>query len=899
MASKLTPTQSFSNLTICSWNANGLRSKRLEVIDFLAMHKVNILLVQETHLQPHHKMKLPGMRCFRSDRGDGYGGTAIFVDNSIPHHQLDIPPTQHLEATGIHIKTDRGPLNVYSVYIPPRRQILERELDHLFSATTPTIAAGDYNAKHTSWNSSCTTLRGSRLYNYAASRALLVQSPNSPTIHYDERWPPDWLDIAIIKNLRPHIRLHTVPSLSSDHYPIIMSFPSRTPLKTQRAHPSPRTTNWQEYTDILAKHPPVPHPCDTPAEVDHLAQVITESLLAAVKVASPKPTLQRFNGDPLPKTTRELIAAKNRARRRFQFSRSPEDKSTWRRLQQQVKDVLREYSNDKWNTHLSNLRPEDGSLWRTTKSLMGAPRSNPPLRHGQVTALSGSEKAELQATFLESTFQAAETRDQDHVLQIHTEVDTFLRTPSDPTEVEPTTVTELLRIAQALKPFKAAGPDGLTNAALKALPQPWMALLAHLFNSILRTAHFPTCWKHARVITICKPGKNPSLPESYRPISLLPVLSKFFEKVVQARLQSNLERHQIIRPEQFGFRRQHSTVHQLLRLVDAAYTTYNRRHFMVALLLDVSRAFDSVWHDGLISRLIHYQVPPILTHLLNSYLRGRTFSVAYEEVTSAPRPIRAGVPQGSVLGPTLFLIYINTLPVMPNCSLFLFADDTAITTSSSQHQMAVRRLQGYADVLTTWFSRWRLSIHPQKSQAITFTRRRPSDVVPIRLAGEPVPWSTSVAYLGVTLDEKLTWQAHLENVSNKVSKRMAMLYPLYNKKSALTLQNKLLLYKQVIRPAMTYGCQVWGVTAKTHLHKLQVLQSRFLRISTNSPYYLPNNTIHRDLGIPAIDQYIHFLCEPFFNKLSQSFNQLIRGLGEYDLDPGETYKRPRLVLGPS
>ena len=157
-------------------------------------------------------------------------------------------------------------------------------------------------------------------------------------------------------------------------------------------------------------------------------------------------------------------------------------------------------------------------------------------------------------------------------------------------------------------------------------------------------------------------------------------------------------------------------------------------------------------------------------------------------------------------------------------------------------------------------------------------------------------WSTQAHYLGVTLDSKLTWKPHIDFIANKINRRMGMLYPLYNRRSVMSLHNKMLLYKQVLRPAITYACQVWGIAAKSHLHRLQVLQNRFLRISANADWYIPNLNIHKDLSIPSLQDYILQLSQTFYSSLPHSFNSLIRGLGEYDIDPGDKYKRPRLIL---
>lgn len=638
--------------------------------------------------------------------------------------------------------------------------------------------------------------------------------------------------------------------------------------------------------------------CNTPQEAEDLTSSITSTIAAAMKKASSPRRTSTRQPQKLPRRIRDIIAAKNRARRRHQHTGSFQDRAEFNRLQRLVKLELSDYSNDEWERRLCTLDTEDQSLWRMSKALLRVPSQNKPLTHGARTAQSAREKAELMADFLESTFQPAETNNLDHIHQVHTSVQNFLSQPLQRDVAEPTTTEEVKQILSSYPPYKAAGHDNIPYAALQALPRTWLELIVHLFNSLLRLAYFPSCWKHAKIITLPKPGKDTTSPSGYRPISLLPTMSKLFEKVVQKRLQNTLDAHQVLRPEQFGFRSRHSTIHQLLRLVDEIITAFNNRHFVASLFLDITRAFDSVWHEGLLHRLISYNFPPYLIHLINSYLQHRSFTVTNDDINSATHPICAGVPQGSVLGPLLFLTYINTLPSLRGCSLYLFADDTAITSTSMRHQMAVQRVQHYADLLTTWFNTWRLKVNATKSQAVTFTRRRVLDNVPdLRVADGTVPWTSKAHYLGVTLDSKLTWKNHVDELASRVNRRMAMLYPLYKRRSPMSVSNKVLIYKQVLRPAITYACQIWGTAAKTHLKKLHTLQNRYLRTAVDADWYIPNADIHRDLKFPPLTDFILNISRKFYSSLPDSYNALIRGLGEYDLDPGERYKRPRLVLG--
>ena len=897
MANKHKVLTDLLNLKVCSWNANGIRGKLHELRNFVAVNKLHILLVQETHLSSNQKISIPGMICHRSDRDDGFGGTAIFVNRSIQHHRLQLLTSAGLEGTGIQINTNKGPLNLYSIYIPPSRRISEADLDAVFAYNSPTIAMGDYNAKNPLWNSTIKNHRGMVLESYLDRRGLVALAPTSPTISHGSRRPPDWLDIAILRNIRGHPTIYSVPELSSDHYPVLLQFRVRPSAKAVPHSRNPRKTNWRKFTALMANQPAEFLPCQGTEDADNLANFITSTMVAAMTHATPPSRHAYWQNKLLPHDLRQLIADKNKARRRYQLTRSPEHKREWNRLHHIVKMELQDHSNLEWEQRLSTLDTEDSSLWRMSKAILRVPSADPPLTDGTRVAQSPREKVNLLAEHLASTFHPAEPLDADLADEVIDTVRHYITAPFDIQSVKETTTEEVRSIVVSVRPYKAAGNDTLPYAAFKALPTSWLILLVQLYNSLLRLGHFPKAWKHAYIITLPKSGKDHGSVNNYRPISLLPAISKIFEKIIQARLQSTLDQHDVLRPEQFGFRRKHCTTHQLLRIVDQIVNGFNNRHYTVALFLDISKAFDSVWHEGLLHRLINYNIPPYLVHIIHSFLSNRTFAVTRDSIHSSTFLINAGVPQGSVLGPLLFLTYINTLPTLQGCSLYLFADDTAITTSSSNHGIAVQRLQRYSDLLSAWFAMWRLKINATKSQAVTFTRRQLQNTDELRLAGELVPWSTEATYLGVRLDMKLTWKAHIHSLASKINKRMGMLYCLYNRKSPMSLKNKLLIYKMVLRPAMTYACQVWGAAAKSHLYTLQVLQNRYLRIATAADWYIPNDNIHKDISFPTLTEYILQLSHNFYARLPTSFNQLIRGLGEYDIDPGETYKRPRLVLG--
>lgn len=250
---------------------------------------------------------------------------------------------------------------------------------------------------------------------------------------------------------------------------------------------------------------------------------------------------------------------------------------------------------------------------------------------------------------------------------------------------------EVWSLIRKLKRRKAPGEDNIHNALIKNLPQKAVVYLTKIFNGCFRLNYFPNVWKSAKVIAIKKPNKDDKMPISYRPISLLPVLAKLFEAAIHTRLLRSASH--VIPDEQFGFRRAHSTSHQLVRVAEHISHNLNLRRSTGMVLLDIEKAFDTVWHEGLLHKLLTLSIPIELVKLVQSYLTNRTFKVFLGDSYSQPRNIPAGVPQGSILGPFLFTLYVHDIPKQPRTSLACFADDTASFTSSTDEDLIISRLQ--------------------------------------------------------------------------------------------------------------------------------------------------------------------------------------------------------------
>ena len=325
-----------------------------------------------------------------------------------------------------------------------------------------------------------------------------------------------------------------------------------------------------------------------------------------------------------------------------------------------------------------------------------------------------------------------------------------------PPPIKPFTSLEVTELIHRLNHRKAPGHDLISNKAIKELRVKGIALISSIFNAILRFEYYPKTWKTSQITLIPKPEKPIHETSSYRPISLLPTLSKLFEKLLTYRLLPLLEDLKTLPDHQFGFRKQHSTIKQINRITHNISQTLEKKKYCSAVFLDIQQTFDKVWHEGLLYRLKKV-LPHTYYSILKSYLTNKQFMVKYADAITTTFPIEAGIPQGSVLGPLLFSIYTADLPISTAITIATFADDTALLASHAKPTIASSTLQRGLDSMEKCFHKWGFNINEKESTHVTFTLRKQT-CPQVSINNITVPDKDTVRYLGMTLDRRLTWK---------------------------------------------------------------------------------------------------------------------------------------------
>lgn len=731
---------------------------------------------------------------------------------------------------------------------------------------------GDFNSKHTFWGSRLTNPKGRQLLKSVQKNRINVLSGASPTY-----WPsdpakvPDLLDFFVHKGLPTQsFSIENSYDLSSDHSPVIL-----TCCRAVASRCRPKVTNYPKFRENIIKNLPKNIRLKTPNDIDQATEFISKSITEEIdncsKVMDSVRSSSQYSLD-----IRLKIREKRRIRAQWQRTRDPRIKSQLNRASKELKEELksaRDLDNEDRIKNLTATKITDFSLWNELKHINKPTQRREPLRSSTGGWIrSDREKAIAFKHHLSDVFTPFEGNN--NVDDIRKMID-FIDCPLPVSlELPPITAQEVNFQISRLNARKAPGSDGVPARALKNLPPQGVTLLLHLFNAILRLGHFPPKWKLAKVVMILKPGKPASDIASYRPISILSVLSKLFERIVLRRMLVYMR--DSIPDHQFGFRAGHGTPEQCHRVVEFVKKSFEKKEYVSGVFIDVSQAFDKVWHPGLlykIKRIFH----PNLFILIKSFLSHRKFIVQIGEEQSEIGSIKSGVPQGSVLGPHLYLLYTHDLPQLREGFSGTFADDTTFLCADSDPARATNTLQIHLNSVEAWANRWNIKINTSKCQHITFTLNK-ADCPPISFGGQQIAQPDTVKYLGLHLDRRLTFGPHVKMKRKELDLKRKKYYYILNKNSPLSLKNKILIYKVMLKPVWTYCLPLWGLASNSSIEIIQRFQNISLRVCTGALNYISNEDLHKDLSIPSVKTEIVKAVERYRIRLTNHPNALANSI---------------------
>ncbi|KAL8614243.1 hypothetical protein ACOMHN_026460 [Nucella lapillus] len=526
---------------------------------------------------------------------------------------------------------------------------------------------------------------------------------------------------------------------------------------------------------------------------------------------------------------RKLMNKRDRAYKKMKKSGRQEDKDVARNLRRKAQQQLRRnywsYLNDTFEEE--EQRPQatkNKKFWSFIKHQRTTNNGVAPLKKdGRLYS-----DPKTQAEILNQQFQSVFSEGKEYSSEEFQQKTGMNGTKYPPMDEIDITTDGVLKVLRSLDPNKASGPDGIGPRVLREIAEEVAPSLTILFQTSMSSGVVPADWRDAYVTPIFKKGEQYN-PANYRPVSLTCVICKVMEHVVSSAMMGYLDSRRILTDRQHGFRKGRSCETQLLEFVDEIVGHMEGGGQVDILIMDLTKAFDKVNHSLLLHKLHRYGVQGHTNRWIASFLQNRQQAVVVNGSCSEFVPVRSGVPQGSVLGPFLFLAYINDLPDNLTTNSRLFADDTAVYNRvCSTHDQDV--LQQDLHRLADWEMSWDMQFHPAKCNTLPVTRKRRPLQFNYQLHDHHLEVVDSAKYLGVTLQNKMDWEDHINSIWTKANQVLGFLRRNL-KISSPSIKAK--AYKTFVRPLLEYSASVWDPYEKQHKVKLENIQRRAARFVLN------------------------------------------------------------------
>ena len=578
-------------------------------------------------------------------------------------------------------------------------------------------------------------------------------------------------------------------------------------------------------------------------DIDKYAENITDCITTLAAKHIPNKDIKVRKSDPvwLTNTIKRLMCKRKRLYDKYKSTNNNADFENYKRIRNKVTYEIRKAKKDQLEKLTEKLKSNNLSQkdwWRTFKYFITPeqPATVPPLCKNGIIYTDDKDKANILNQFF---------TDQSILDDTNSTLPPLNQIPQHKLESISISPYEVEDILKTLKTGKAAGPDSIDNRLLKELSGPLSTPLTDLFKFSLASGKVPSLWKQAHVTPILKKN-DASDVANYRPISLLNTIGKVLEKIVHKYVFNVLNDHHVITTLQSGFVPGDSSVNQLDDIYNTFCQALDAGKEVRAIFCDISKAFDRVWHKGLLFKLNSVGISGSLLQWFTDYLDCRKQRVVIPGVSFKWSTIEAGVPQGSILGPLLFLLYINDIVDDINSSILLFADDTTLYIIVDNPVQAADQLNSDLLKIHQWATKWLVTFNPSKSESVIFSRKRNKPNHPnIVMNQQPTEEVNSHKHLGIFLSSDCTWHDHLEYIKSKAWTRINVMRKLKFKLDRQSLQ---IIYFTFIRPILEYADAVWNNCTQYEVNDIEKIQIEAVRIVTGATKLVSINSLTNETG---------------------------------------------------
>ena len=842
------------------WNIKGVNSNFEDLKLLTNIYHPKILGLQETLCD---KFTLSGYSILHKKDNPGDRGVSLMVDNSIVSSEVVLQTD--LEALATRATVGNKTYTFCNLYLSPSKTYSKVSIEHLLDQLPrPAVLMGDFNAHHPLWGSSTSNSRGDDLQEVFGLRNLCVLNDGAKTFVHCHYRTATSIDLTVVD---PSIVLDFDWSVlddlhGSDHYPILLKSTLGEEEDREERY-NIKKANWTLFDDNMRgrlKDESVFNEGTCPVES------FTRLLNDAVEDSVPK-TVFRNRKPKVPWFNNDCKMAKRRRKRalhRFRQAPTLANMLAYRQARARCRFIMKNAKRSSWRDFCSTLdsKAKASTVWRAVRRIKGK-KSGPSLQHlnagGQpltekkaiVNLLASTLKDISSVEKLHPDFKNIKTRSERRNLD-------FSSDESEPYNV-PFTLSEL---KESLKKSKdtAAGPDNIHYQFLRRLPESCLQVLLKVYNQVWESGNFPPSWREALVVPIPKPGKDTTKPENYRPIALTSCLCKTLERMVNSRLVHYLETTDAFADEQCGFRKGRSTTDHLVRFETFIREAFAQKKHVVAIFFDLEKAYDTTWKRGILNKLHELGVKGRLAHFLEGFLESRVFKVRAGATYSDTFEQEMGVPQGSILSPTLFNVQINDIAkvakealrgVDSGCSLFV--DDFAICVSAGNPRTADRMLQLCVNKVQKWVTDNGFKFSETKTVVMHFCKGNAKYTPNICIGRTNVNVVTETRFLGLIFDRRLTFRSHIEDLRTRCLKTLNVLKVVSHTDWGADCKVLLRLYQALVRSKLDYGSIVYGSACKSNLQRLDTVHNSGLRIALGAFRTSPIPSLHTEAGETSLE----------------------------------------------
>ena len=831
-------------------NCRSAANKWSQIINYINVNTISIALLSETFNLEDRRITFPTnyqvVHRSRVDRAGG--GVAILIHESIKFETIQAQVHAPIEIVAIKTLNTTPNIAVFSIYIPPesgRAKVNPRAMERLFTLTSgfqTAIIGGDFNAHSPLWsNNTMECRRGKILRETLEETELILMNDGEVTMEGPRNRESSTLDLTLVSpNIAHTLRWEvTEENLGSDHLVIAYHI---TDVVFTRTIPKRKFNTFNKSffeTEILQTLDSQQFP---PTEVNDILNIIDDAGERSIKR-----TKTVYQGRFVPKPwwnekVKRLYEAKRLTKRGHRTNPTPANYEALAKATQRLKRAIKESKEEAWKQFIADIKPGNmsatyskiralkGHLNRKTRQSivkLGIKNANdflqsvcsPPCRHlGSITLPRITRSGSMNAEALNDPFELSE-----------------------------------LEAALHGKKGSAPGLDEINFVMLQSLPPPMKTIFIDCMNSLFMEAKYPDDWRMVEIIPIPKPGKDPLLIASSRPIALIACPAKLMITMVKTRLEYYLEKSQIFSCQCTRFRRGRSSSTAVEMLVTDVNLAFQKKQYTIAAFIDIENAYTRV-NPLLLQEILRLiKVPNKILKWITSYLQHRTFVIRTEE-GPACHESRWGILQGCPISPTLFNVYCLPLHhIEPHgCKLIQYADDLVLYTAHRSLDTAISNLQQGLRSLNGTLKELNFAIHPQKSVVMPLTRRRYDlDTIAVQIDGERLPVAAVHKFLGIWIDAKLKFSTHVAETNKKANKSIQIIKSLAGVNGGHP-KNLVAASRAIVRPLLDFGATTIQKVNPRVLEKYDVILNASMRVSLGAFRSTPINALLTEAGEPPL-----------------------------------------------